>query len=64
MLLTWLAIFPLVSIGTIAMAPFTAEWNLVARSFVLTALVVPTAVYLVVPQLLHAYGAIASRARR
>jgi transposase len=33
--LTWLAIFPLVAIGTTAMAPFTVGWDPVLRAFVL-----------------------------
>jgi antibiotic biosynthesis monooxygenase (ABM) superfamily enzyme len=53
---TWLAIFPLVSIGMIAMAPFTESWHPVLRAFVLTLVVVPLAVYVVVPRLLHAHG--------
>ena len=43
--LTWLAIFPIVAIGTTAMAPFTGGWDPVLRAFVLTLVVVPLAVY-------------------
>ena len=53
--LTWLAIFPLVAIGITAMAPFTVGWAPVLRAFVLTLLVVPLAVYFVVPWLLSFY---------
>ncbi|MCC3315966.1 hypothetical protein [Nocardia africana] len=35
-----------------AMAPFTAGWPPVLRALVLTAFVVPAAVYVVVPRLL------------
>jgi len=56
--LTWLAIFPLVAIGLTAMAPFTAGWGPVLRAFVLTLIVVPLAVYLVVPMLMSTYGRI------
>ena len=49
--LTWLAIFPLVAIGITAMAPFTVGWDPVLRAFVLTLVVVPLAVYVVVPWL-------------
>jgi antibiotic biosynthesis monooxygenase (ABM) superfamily enzyme len=56
--LTWLAIFPLVAIGLTAMAPFTAGWDPVLRAFVLTLIVVPLAVYLVVPGLMSTYGRI------
>lgn len=50
--LTWLAIFPLVAIGITAMAPFTVGWDPVLRAFVLTLVVVPLAVYVVVPWLM------------
>ena len=53
--LTWLAIFPLVTIGITAMAPFTVGWDPVLRTFVLTLVVVALAVYLVVPWLLSIY---------
>ena len=59
-----LAIFPLVSIGMLAMAPFTESWHPVLRAFVLTLVVVPLAVYLVVPRLLRAHGRlVVARAR-
>ena len=53
--LTWLAIFPLVAIGITAMAPFTVGWDPVLRAFVLTLVVVPLAVYVVVPWLMSIY---------
>lgn len=58
--LTWLAIFPLVAIGITAMIPFTVGWNPVLRAFVLTLVVVPLAVYLVVPWLIRIYDRIIS----
>lgn len=54
--ITWLAIFPLVTLVSIGMAPLAHDWNPVMRALVLSALVVPTAVYLVVPRLLRGYG--------
>ena len=60
-LITWLAIFPLVALGMTAMAPFTEAWPPVLRALVLTVLVVPLAVYLVVPQLFRAHAAITRR---
>lgn len=60
--ITWIAIFPLVTLGFFAIAPFAADWNPVLRAFVLSIVVVPIAVYLVVPQLMRAYGWM--RARR
>ena len=62
--LTWLAIFPLVTIGMLAFNGLWAEWHPVLRSLFLTALVVPLAVYLVVPQLMKLYGKSAARAAR
>lgn len=62
-LITWIAIFPLVTIGYFALAPFASAWNPVLRSLVLSLGVVPIAVYLVVPQLMRAYGKIRSTRR-
>lgn len=56
-ILTWLAIFPLVSIGMLAFAPLWGDWHPLLRSQLLTALVVPLAVYVVVPQLIAWRGA-------
>jgi hypothetical protein len=56
--LTRLAIFPLVTIGITAMAPFTMGWDPVLRAFVLTLVVVPLAVYVVVPWLMSIYDPI------
>lgn len=63
-LLTWLAIFPLVTIGMVLLADVWAGWHPVLRSFALTLVVVPLAVYLVVPNLMKAYGALAARRGR
>ncbi|WP_457099734.1 hypothetical protein [Microbacterium sp. P5_E9] len=62
--ITWLAIFPLVAIGMLLIGPISVDWHPVARAFVLTLIVVPLAVYLVVPQLMRAYGAIRARMSR
>ena len=59
--LTWLAIFPLVAIGMLAFAPLWADWHPVLRALLLTAIVVPLAVYLVVPRLLAGYGRLRRR---
>ncbi|GAA5203903.1 hypothetical protein [Microbacterium jejuense] len=61
--ITWLAIFPLVSVGMLLIAPFSESWHPVLRALVLTAVVVPLAVYLVVPRLLRVHGAIVARRR-
>jgi hypothetical protein len=42
-------------------APISESWHPVLRAFVLTLVVVPLAVYLVVPQLMGAYGALHRR---
>lgn len=59
--ITWLAIFPLVAIGMTAIAPISGDWHPVVRAFVLTLVVVPVAVYLVVPQLFRGYAALQRR---
>lgn len=63
-LLTWCAIFPLVTLGSLALEPFAGGWHPVLRTFVLTLVVVPLAVYIVVPQLLRLHGAWAQRRAR
>lgn len=62
--ITWLAIFPLVALGMLLIAPISEWWHPVLRAFVLTLVVVPLAVYLVVPQLMRGYGALRRRAPR
>jgi antibiotic biosynthesis monooxygenase (ABM) superfamily enzyme len=61
-LITWIAIFPLVAVGLTVMAPLAEGWHPILRALVLTVIIVPLAVYLVVPQLLRLYQG--SRARR
>lgn len=60
--ITWLAIFPLVAVGMLASAPLTEGWHPVLRALALTLVVVPAAVYVVLPRLFRAYGAIVRRA--
>ena len=60
-LLTWLAIFPLVAIGLMATAPLMADWHPVLRAFVLTAVIVPLAVYVIMPRLLALYARLRNR---
>ena len=61
--ITWIAIFPLVTLGLFAIAPFATDWNPVLRAFVLSVIVVPLAVYIVVPQLMRVYGKIRTARR-
>jgi antibiotic biosynthesis monooxygenase (ABM) superfamily enzyme len=62
--ITWLAIFPLVAIGMTILAPLSESWHPALRALVLTLVVVPTAVYLVVPKLLAGYGSLKRRQAR
>lgn len=59
--ITWLAIFPLVSIAMVLTGAFTADWHPVLKALLLSVIVVPLAVYLVVPQLFRMYGAFLRR---
>lgn len=59
--ITWLAIFPLVAIGMMAAAPLMESWHPIFRAMALTLVVVPTAVYLVLPRLFAIYGFLAKR---
>ncbi|MFF2551534.1 hypothetical protein ACFVUS_11075 [Nocardia sp. NPDC058058] len=59
--ITWLAIFPMVALGMTLMAPFTATWPPALRALALTAVVVPSAVYVVVPRLMAAHQRITHR---
>ena len=61
--ITWLTIFPLVALGMTLMAPISIDWHPVLRALVLTVIVVPLAVYLVVPRLLGLYMRMAARRR-
>ncbi|MDR6506189.1 hypothetical protein [Arthrobacter oryzae] len=59
--ITWLAIFPLVAVGMMVVAPLTEGWHPVLRALVLTLVVVPAAVYIVLPRLFAGYGAVLRR---
>ena len=59
--ITWLAIFPLVAVGMMLIAPISESWHPVLRAFVLTLVVVPLAVYVVVPWLLRRHAALRRR---
>ena len=56
--ITWLAIFPLVSLGFLTIVPAMGSAHPLLKVFVLTLVVVPLAVYLVVPALMKVYGRI------
>lgn len=61
-LITWLAIFPLVSLGMLLLGPIMEPWHPVLRALLLTAVVVPAAVYVVVPRLMAGHGALSRKA--
>lgn len=54
--ITWLGIFPLITGLLIALEPLMQSWPVVARTFVLTAVLVPLMVYVVVPLLSRAFA--------
>ena len=56
--ITWLAIFPLVSLGFLTIVPAMGDAHPLLKVFVLTLVVVPLAVYLVVPALMKVYSRI------
>ena len=60
-LATWITIFPLVALGMTLMTPISVDWHPVLRALVLTLIVVPLAVYVVVPRVLGLYVRWASR---
>ena len=62
-LATWITIFPLVALGMTLMTPISVDWHPVLRAFVLTLIVVPLAVYVIVPRVLALYVRLRSRSR-
>ena len=60
-LITWLAIFPLVSLGFLTIVPIMGEAHPILKVFVLTLVVVPLAVYVVVPNLMKLVGKLAAK---
>jgi hypothetical protein len=60
-LITWLAIFPLVSLGFLTIVPLMGSAHPILKVFVLTLVVVPLAVYVVVPNLMKVSGKIAAK---
>jgi antibiotic biosynthesis monooxygenase (ABM) superfamily enzyme len=49
---TWLAIFPLVSLGLVVVAAVAPSWHPLFQAFILTLIIVPMAVYFVVPKII------------
>jgi antibiotic biosynthesis monooxygenase (ABM) superfamily enzyme len=63
-IVTWIAIFPLAATGMSLIARFAPGWPSIVRALVLTAFVVPTAVYVVVPRLLAVSLLLSARLKR
>ncbi|MFE2282795.1 hypothetical protein ACFXDJ_01190 [Streptomyces sp. NPDC059443] len=63
-LITWLAIYPTVTVVMALVGGATAALPLPVRTLILTAIVVPIAVYALVPALVKANTALAGRPRR
>jgi hypothetical protein len=63
-LITWLAIFPLVSLGFLTIVPLMGSAHPILKVFVLTLVVVPLAVYVVVPNLMKLAGKLAATRSR
>lgn len=53
--ITWIAIFPLVAIGLTFLGPALGPLHPVLKAFILTIIIVPLAVYVIVPKLLGLY---------
>ena len=60
-LITWLSIFPLVAIGLSILGSSLGEASPILKAFLLTLVVVPVAVYFVVPNMMKLYFAIKKR---
>lgn len=52
---TWIVIFPLVALGLTFLGPALGTVHPVLKAFILTIIIVPLAVYLLVPNLLALY---------
>ena len=48
---TWLALFPLLTLLAWLLGPWMADWPLPARTFIMTALLVPLMTYVVMPRM-------------
>jgi antibiotic biosynthesis monooxygenase (ABM) superfamily enzyme len=59
--ITWAAIFPLVVLSQWALTPLIELWPPVLRALAVTLVVVPAAVYVVVPRLMATYLRLAHR---
>ncbi|ARF55719.1 hypothetical protein B1H19_17420 [Streptomyces gilvosporeus] len=62
-LITWLAIYPTVTLVLGLLGPVTAQLPLFLRTLILTAIVVPIAAYVLIPALMKANAALTRRRR-
>ncbi|AJT66567.1 hypothetical protein T261_4930 [Streptomyces lydicus] len=60
-LITWLAIYPTVTVVLGLLGPATAELPLLVRTLILTGIVVPVAAYVLIPALMKANAALTRR---
>lgn len=60
-LITWITIFPLVALGLTFLMPALGNMHPILKAMILTLIVVPLAVYLIVPRLLGLYVKLRSR---
>ncbi|MDH6133917.1 antibiotic biosynthesis monooxygenase (ABM) superfamily enzyme [Kitasatospora sp. MAA4] len=61
-LITWLAVYPTITLASTLLGPHTAHLPLAMRTLILTALVVPVVSYGVIPVLFRAHSAVTKRA--
>lgn len=59
--ITWLAIFPLVALGVMFLLPALGDMHPILKVFILTVILVPLAVYLIVPWLMRQYMKLTSK---
>ena len=59
--ITWLTIFPLVALGLTFLMPALGDMHPILKALILTLIVVPLAVYLIVPRLLGLYVKLKSK---
>lgn len=54
--LLWSAVFPLITLVLALTGPVIGDWPLIARTFVLTLIVVPFLNFLIMPRLMSRFG--------
>lgn len=55
-MLLWAAVFPLITLVLALTGPVIGDWPLIARTFVLTLIVVPLLNFWIMPRLLARFG--------